>query len=288
MHSHTDAMHTRLDALDQRYPLRTVACRRGTLGWREAGAGPAMVLLHGIGSGSLAWVGQFEAFAATHRVMAWDAPGYGVSSPLGTESPMATDYAQALTEWLESLAIRSPVVVGHSLGALVAAAFAAQTDSGVRSLVLASPAPGYGSSAPDVRQAKWRERVDLIQTLGAQGMADARAARLCTPGATAAALDLVRWNMARVTAVGYGQAAHMLAHDQLLPHALRVRAPVTVLCGELDTVTPAARSAQLARELNAPFHLLAGAAHACYAEHPLAFNALLRVALQPREPLQHD
>lgn len=288
MHSHTDNRHTQLDALDQRFPLRSVACPWGTMAWREAGAGPAMVLLHGIGSGSLAWAGQFEAFAASHRVLAWDAPGYGASSPLSTEGPMATDYAQALTEWLQSLSITSSVVVGHSLGALVAAAFAAQADAGVRSLVLASPAPGYGSSAPEVRQAKWRERVDLIQGLGAQGLADERAARLCTPGAAAATLDLVRWNMARVTAVGYGQAAHMLAHDLLLSHALRVQAPVAVLCGELDTVTPAARSAELARALKAPFHLLAGAAHACYVEHPLPFNAVLRVALQPREPLQHD
>jgi pimeloyl-ACP methyl ester carboxylesterase len=44
-----------------RFPLRTAAAGGRVLAYREAGAGPALVLLHGIGNQSGSWVQQLEA-----------------------------------------------------------------------------------------------------------------------------------------------------------------------------------------------------------------------------------
>lgn len=287
-----------LPALEARHALREVTLRGARLTWREAGRGPALVLLHGIGSGALAWAAQLDAFAPTHRVLAWDAPGYGDSAPLSQARPLAADYAAVLAQWLAALSIERCTLVGHSLGALVAAAFAARADDAdadadaappthatprreplVSAVVLACPALGYGDAAPDVRAAKWRERVELIERLGASGLAAERAARLCSPVAAPAHVELVRWNMARVTPLGYAQAAHMLAHEQLRRHARRIAAPLAIVCAELDTVTPASAAQALAHELGVPCHRLAGAAHACYVEHAARFNDTLGALL---------
>lgn len=274
-----------MDALDRLYPLQRAACRHGRLTWREAGAGPALVLLHGIGSGALSWAGQLEGFAATHRVLAWDAPGYGESDPLREDEPYAADYAGVLAEWLDAAGVREPaVLVGHSLGALVAAAWAAQAGDGLRLLALASPARGYGRAAPGVQQAKWQERCALVERLGPEGMAGQRAAALCAPGAAAGVVEQVRRNMARTTRRGYAQAAHMLAYDDLLDLAATVRAPVAVLCGEHDVVTPPMACEAAARALGASFELLPGVAHACYVEDPPAFNAALARASSRHMP----
>ena len=265
------------------YEAQHIQCSHGRLSWREAGSGPVLILLHGIGGGALSWVAQLEAFAATHRVIAWDAPGYAQSDPLPQSQPMAVDYARALAELTNKLGLQHFSLVGHSLGALMAAGFAASLantgPSCVTALVLASPARGYGSAPAELRQTKWQERVAAVQQLGVEKLASERSARLCAPGAAASVIEQVRANMARITPGGYSQAAYLLAHDDIGGHLGRVTAPITVLCGELDSVTPPAACRALAAAHQARYIALPDVAHVCYAEQPAQFNAAVSQAL---------
>ena len=77
----------------------------GAITYLEAGHGPPLVLLHGIGSGSGSWSAQIERFSGDYRVVAWDAPGYGGSDPVVPASPAATDYAARLDSFLEKLSL---------------------------------------------------------------------------------------------------------------------------------------------------------------------------------------
>lgn len=268
-------------------PLRRTRLPHGELAWREAGQGPALVLLHGIGSGSGSWVGQFEGLAGRWRVLAWDAPGYGDSAPLTLERPLADDYAEALAAWLDAADVGPAVVLGHSLGALVAAAWARRSPSRVRALVLASPARGYGRASAELREAKYRERVELAQQ-GMDSVATRRAGGLCAPGATGAALGIVRDNMARATTGGYIQAAHMLAHDDLMARLGDAPIPAAVLCGEHDRITTPQACEQIAREAGVPFVLLRGVGHASYVEDAPQFNRVLEACLAPDTGMHHE
>ena len=107
------------------YPLQKVSTRRGTISYREAGAGPPLCLLHGIGSQSGSWVPQLDTLAARFHVIAWDAPGYGESDQILTDPPATSDYADSLVGLLDALSIDRVLLVGNSLGALIAGAFAA-------------------------------------------------------------------------------------------------------------------------------------------------------------------
>lgn len=266
---------------------RFAALAHGRIAWREAGnarAGlPALVLLHGIGSGAASWQAQLDDFSERGmRVLAWDAPGYGESAALPCSAPLGADYAQAISQWLAAAGVNDLVLVGHSLGALMACAWAVTPRVKLRALVLACPARGYGLAEAGVREAKWRERVEAITRLGAEGLAAERAARLCAPGAPAEVVDRVRANMARVTPGGYAQAAHLLAYDDLPSHLGRVERSTTavhVVAGAQDRITPPDACAALAREAGAPFTLLEGVAHACYVENPAAFDAALKHVL---------
>lgn len=111
-------------------------------GFREQGHGTPLVLLHGISSGAASWHKQMAL--SGYRVLAWDMPGYGESPMLPVEQANAGDYADALARLLDHAGVERAVVVGHSLGALVASAFAAKYPRRVRYLVLADVAQGYG------------------------------------------------------------------------------------------------------------------------------------------------
>lgn len=277
---------TTMDAL-RHTRQRSADIAHGRVGWREAGSArsgqPALVLLHGIGSGAASWQAQLDGFGERgQRVLAWDAPGYGESTALPGDRPLGADYAQALSQWLAAAGVDELVLVGHSLGALMACAWASRTGAKLRALVLACPARGYGLAEAGVREAKWHERIEAITRLGPAGLAAERAARLCAPGAPADVVERVRSNMARVTPRGYAQAAHLLAYDDLASHLARVDRSTTavhVVAAALDRITPPEACAALAREAGVPFTLIEGVAHACYVENPPAFDAALEPVL---------
>jgi pimeloyl-ACP methyl ester carboxylesterase len=106
----------------------------------EKGAGPTLVLLHGLGSMVEDFVssGFLERAAASYRVIAVDRPGYGHSDP--APRAMASPWRQAalLHEVLGKLDVRRPILLGHSWGTLVALALALRYPGTLRSLVLVS------------------------------------------------------------------------------------------------------------------------------------------------------
>jgi len=256
--------------------VRRVATARGTVALREAGQGTPLVLLHGIGSGSGSWAHQLASLSSRYRVIAWDAPGYGASASLASESPSAADYAQALGAIADALGLRRFHLLGHSLGALIAAAFAADAGERVVSLTLANAASGYGSAAPELRAAKIADRIAAIDAHGAAGLAERRAHALLSPAADARAVALVRAQMAQLHRDGYAQAARMLGHADIFPDAGRIAVPTLVLCGTADTVTPEANVRRIADAIpGARYVALPGLGHASYVEGPAAFDAAL-------------
>ncbi len=72
----------------QHFPVQMLEISGATQAYRESGSGEqVLVLLHGISSGSGSWVQQLETLGHHFRVIAWDAPGYGLSDPLNTAEP---------------------------------------------------------------------------------------------------------------------------------------------------------------------------------------------------------
>ncbi len=95
----------------------------GTLAYRHAGAGAPVVLIHGVGLQSAAWGPQLAALSATHKVIALDMPGHGGSSALPKGATLE-DYVDWLQAALVALELRDVSLVGHSMGALIAAGYA--------------------------------------------------------------------------------------------------------------------------------------------------------------------
>ena len=82
---------------------QTLPIAKRTIAWREAGQGPALVLLHGIGGASASWEYQFTHFAEHYRVIVWDMPGYGASQALKGAAPTVDDYLAVLVALLDAL-----------------------------------------------------------------------------------------------------------------------------------------------------------------------------------------
>lgn len=118
------------------------------IAFRRAGAGPALVLLHGAFSDSRDWARQWAAFSDEYTVLAWDAPGCGESDDLPAE-PFGLDrWADTLAGFLRAVDVDRPHVLGLSLGSVLALGLHARYPRRTRSLVLASAYAGWAGSLP--------------------------------------------------------------------------------------------------------------------------------------------
>ncbi|ALL68066.1 putative hydrolase [Paraburkholderia caribensis MBA4] len=262
------------------FPAQRIAIAlQRAIGYREAGAAHAdalpLVLLHGIGSGAASWVQQLEALSATRRVFAWDAPGYGESTPVASASPKADEYAGALDAWLDALAVDRCVLVGHSLGAIIAGSFAASRAQRVAGLLLISPAAGYGAASEAVRASKRDSRLALLAELGPQGLADQRSANMLSQRADEASRDWVRWNMSRIVPTGYAQATHLLANADLASDVAGINGPIAVAVGAEDSITPPSSCERIAQAARTRLQIIPRAGHAGYIEAANEYTALI-------------
>jgi pimeloyl-ACP methyl ester carboxylesterase len=257
--------------------VRTVRAGDAVFSHLEAGSGEALVLLHGIGSAAASFRFQLDRLSRRFRVIAWDAPGYGASTSLAMTHPEAGDYAAALHAGLGALGIVRCHLVGHSLGTLIAARFAAQHPEAVADLTLASIAKGHARLPQSERQRLLAQRFDDLASLGARGMAEKRGPRLLGPEATDEMRRIVVETMARVRPEGFAQAARMLSAGDILADLARLPAglPIQIIVGEADAITPPADCLEVATAFAAPAHLIPGAGHALYLEKPQEFNRLV-------------
>lgn len=240
------------------------------------------VLLHGIGSASASWLAQLvQARVATSpasHVLAWDAPGYGGSEALPMDTPTAQDYAQRFWAWLDAVDAdtQGPLtLVGHSLGALMAARATLLAPARVARLELLAPAQGYASASAAVRERKLSERLANLAQLGPAGMARKRAGAMLSATASNEQLAFVEQVMAGIHPQGYTQAARMLAGGDLLADLRRVRCPVGIASGSADTVTPVDGCQALAAAVHAPYISLGEVGHSCALEAAARVNAMI-------------
>ena len=258
-----------LDERIGKFPAR----QSKTISYRESGSGQTLVLLHGIGSSSAGWLCQLESLKG-YRLIAWDAPGYGQSDFLSGTTPKASDYAHALHDFIERLLLKDVVLVGNSLGCLMATAYAAAHPERVRSMVLLGPAAGYGDLAD--KDHKLRGRLEQLEKLGPEGMARERSPTLVAKGSPPFALELVRWSQRRIRPQGYRQAVHCLAQGCLAVDARRFPKKVLVACGSEDIITPEASCKPLAAASpRGEYRSLPGIGHAPHIEAPELINELI-------------
>jgi pimeloyl-ACP methyl ester carboxylesterase len=108
------------------------------LHYLEQGTGPAIVLLHGNGvmADDFRLSGLFDRLAQTHRVIAFDRPGFGYSERPADTTWTPEAQARLLHLALRQLGVDQPIVVGHSWGTLVTVALALDYPGQVRAIAL--------------------------------------------------------------------------------------------------------------------------------------------------------
>lgn len=280
------------DLLAQPLPeLKTVAVQlpiyasgSGRVEYREAGAKdrPAILLMHGIGSSSAGYQAQLAGLRDRYRLIAWNAPGFGNSTPLAESRSGTNAYVAAAIGMLNALGVTElAALVGSSWGSVVAVALAQPSGFPVRSLVLSAPNTARGlHDSPQQRE----HALQAALTTGRASFNQDRsvvADRLLAPNAPPLVRELTMRLRDAVTPEGWQQAMSMLFTvytPQLLP---QVAAKVTIVVGTEDKVAPEAAHAAVLRAArpDATYLRLDGIGHMPKLEAPAAFNRLIDASI---------
>lgn len=216
---------------DAEHIVRTA---HGRTAYLDRGWGRAIVFIHGVGLHCGVWSPQIESFSTSHRVVAYDTYGHGLSDrpPPGAK---LDHYLDQLARLMEALNLPSAVLVGHSMGAMIATAFAATYPAKVEGLIAFNPV--YRRS-PAQREAVL-ERADILLAEGPAATVDAAIARWfgtrLSESDREKAATLRHWLM-KADAEGYAAAYRVFASsDDLFSDRLHaLQAPALFVTGEYD------------------------------------------------------
>jgi 2-hydroxy-6-oxonona-2,4-dienedioate hydrolase len=254
----------------------------------EAGEGTPLVLMHGTGGHLEAFVRNVPALAGRFRVIAYDFPGHGRTTPAIRDLEIA-DYQEHLLGLLDALGLRRVHLSGESLGGWVAAAFAAAHPERVDRMVLNTP--GGSMATPQV--------MDRIRTLSQAAADDPSPERIrarlewlmADPASVTDELVAVRRaiyaqpdfarSMRHVLCL---QDPEVRRRNMLTPEALaRIEARTLVIWTSHDPSGPPDAGADLAGLIpHGEFRLIDGAGHWPQWERREEFDRTVLEFLEPR------
>lgn len=213
--------------------MRYLVRSGGTLAYTEAGRGPLVVLVHGLGASRSDWRFQLAALSSEFRVVTPDLPGFGDSSPLPGR-PTIDDYAAAIEALVAQLSPDAPVVLGgHSMGGAVALQAVLRAPARYHRLIIAN-------SLPSFQPERLRDRFEfayrraVVRLLGPARLARLSAFRMFPhPHQTDLRAPIIARGLQN-RASSYLQALTALTGWNALPRLAELTLPVLLLAAEHD------------------------------------------------------
>ncbi len=214
----------------------------------SGGPGPVLVMIHGL-------MGQLRNFSYSlterltdsYRVILVDRPGWGYSEATGDAQPGIEEQADIMAAFIDTLGLKQPTIVGHSLGGAVALALAIRHPGKANNLVLLAPLTqpqdvpppafrGLMTPAPLRGILSWTLAIPMT-TLTGPGVLKA----VFTPDAVPLDFPIRGGGALSARPVSYRSGAFELgdASDSmrsLVPHYGAIDVPVSILFGRQDNL----------------------------------------------------
>ncbi|MCC6000631.1 MAG: 3-oxoadipate enol-lactonase [Pararhodobacter sp.] len=242
------------------------------LHYRDEGPrdGAPLVLVNSLGTDLRLWDKVMPLLPAGLRVIRHDKRGHGLSDAPPAPYSMGA-LVRDLERLLDHLQVTGAMVVGLSIGGMIAQGLAVKRLDLVRALVLSNTAAKIGTAD------MWRERIALVEAQGIEALADTVMERWF-PAAFRASAECAGWRhmLCRTPVQGYAGCSAAIAGSDFMPSTATLRLPALGIAGSEDGSTPP----DLVRETMALIPgsrvaLIRGSGHLPCVDQPAAYAAEL-------------
>lgn len=236
---------------------------------REAGSGPPVILIHGLGGSSDWWRHNFEALARDHHVCAIDLIGFSRNRFFLKRSRLPLRFeeiAALLARWIETEFGEPAHIIGNSMGGHIAIHLAASRPDVVRSLVLVNSTgiPFRVAPAEHIRN-------------------------FFVPRGLLSFLLILLRDVFRAGPTSMVLALGRIFRDDARPLMRSLQAPVLLVWGEHDPLVPLLYGKQMLIEMpNARLEIIPRSAHVPMWENPPAFNEVVVAFLEATDKVRLD
>lgn len=240
----------------------------GRMHYRTDGEGPLVLLANSLGTDLRIWDELLPQLPGGLRVVRFDLRGHGLSDLGGGVT--IQDLADAAAPLIEALG-GPTVVIGVSIGGLIAQSLATRRPALTTALVLSNTAAQIGTPH------SWQASIDQVEGLGLGAVSDSIMERWFAPAFRATpALALWRNMLVRTPAEGYVACCRAIAQADLTEAVRHLRCPTLMIAGSEDGATPPDRVEGTARLIpGARLEIVADVGHLPMIEASAASAALL-------------
>jgi 3-oxoadipate enol-lactonase len=231
-----------------------------------------LVFVNPLGCDFRVWSEVASILKPEFRVVAYDKRGHGLSEPGPDRCEMA-DYARDLAALLDAIEIRRAVIIGISIGGVIAQELYRQRPELVAALVLCDTSAKVGTDQ------SWDERIAAVGRGGVEAVAGPILERWFTPEFRAGrAAEFAGFGamLTRAPKQGYLAACGALKRADLRPYLGLIETPTLCLVGDQDGTTPPALVKEMAALIKGSrFEIIEGAGHLPNVEKPAAVARLI-------------
>jgi pimeloyl-ACP methyl ester carboxylesterase len=250
----------------------------------SGGDGPPLVFIHGLGGIWQNWLLNIPAFMGTHRCVAVDLPGFGLSEK--PDECSIPGFARTVDRVCDELGVEEPVVIGNSMGGFVGAELAVRFPTRVSKLVLVAAAglsTEYLAREPLLVGA--RAFMVLTARGGLRGNNMVRRPRLRRIALQPVvrypeklSLPLATELVAGANAPGFIDSFEALMTYSFRDKLARIEVPTLIVWGRNDMLVPVADAEEYEHLIgdNAHSVIFEDTGHLPMLERPSRFNQLLR------------
>lgn len=246
-----------------------------SLGFIQKGEGESLILLHGGVSDSRYWQTHIDSLSKGFNVIAWDAPGCGVSDDPPKNFSLA-DYADSLAGLIDHLEIEHSHILGLSFGGGLAIALYERYPEIPQTLILVSAYAGWGASLPKDEVSKRVHHAGEQANMDRDSVSEEWLPSLLSSSATPEMKQRVKLVIQDFHPEGMLVMLNAFADADLRDVLPNISVPTLLLYGEEDVRSPI----YVAKELDeliptSKLIVIPGTGHLVNVEAPIKFESLV-------------
>lgn len=232
-------------------------------------------LLHGA-YGDGRYFEDLADFLATkgYRVIAWDCPGYGSSPPV--EPATIETFAQSAMALVRAVGSERNVMLGHSMGALIAP-YAANREPKIHGVILSAGSSGFAARTPEDKERYIEERIAPIERgVSVRDYALPLLRHMMADGSSGELVDKVISVVLSMRTETFATSIRAITLYDGRPALEQLTKPALLIAGRED---PACTAEGMERMHNmvggSEFHVIEKAGHYAFAEQPDAYKGIV-------------